>query len=98
MDRYWLLLGDYAEVRGAMSIQDYYEEIRQDIAHEFGLEAGGYAPQKHPQLPIKIAQRIVTKYPHIEHPGMINNRSYYELNPKAIILSQRYMSIFGRYL
>jgi hypothetical protein len=71
-----------------MSIQAYYEEIRQDIAHEFGLEAGGYAPQKGPELPIRIAQRILAKYP----------GEWRKLDPRALVISKRYMSIYGKYL
>lgn len=81
------MLGNYAKVRGIM-ILDYREEIRQEIAKEFGLEAGGYAPQKGPQLPIRVAQRIIYKYP----------GGWKKLDPKALILSKRYMSIYGRYL
>ena len=69
-------------------ILDYREEIRQDIAHEFGLEAAGYAPRKGPELPISIALRILAKYP----------GEWKKLDPRALILSKRYMSIFGRYL
>ena len=69
-------------------IQEYYEEIRRDIAKEFGLEAGGYAPIKGPQLPIKIAQRIVAKYP----------GEWRKLDPRALVISRRYMSIYGHYL
>ena len=71
-----------------MSIQAYYEEIRQDIAHEFGLEAGGYAPRKDPELPIRIAQRILAKYP----------GEWRKLDPRALVISKRYMSIYGKYL
>ena len=71
-----------------MSIQQYYEEIRHDIAHEFGLEAGGYAPHKGPELPMSITLRILAKYP----------GEWKKLDPRAVKLSKRYMSIFGRYL
>jgi len=69
-------------------IQEYYEEIRRDIAKEFGLEAGGYAPIKGPELPIRIAQRITNKYP----------GEWRKLDPKALVISRRYMSIYGKYL
>jgi hypothetical protein len=42
------------------SINNYYSEIRSDIAKEFGLESAGYAPTSNP-LPIRIAQRIANK-------------------------------------
>jgi hypothetical protein len=67
---------------------DYREEIRRDIAHEFGLEAAGYVPHKYPELPVKIALRILAKYP----------GEWKKLDPRALILSKRYMSIYGRYL
>ena len=76
---------------------DYRDEIRSDIAHEFGLEAAGYGP-KQKLIPIRIAQRIVAKYPHIEHLEALNGRPYYEINPKALQISKRYMAIFGGYL
>ena len=40
----------------------YNERIRKDIALEFGLEAGGYAPRSN-AIPTRIAQRIANKYP-----------------------------------
>ena len=51
------MLGNYAKVRGIMTL-DYREEIRQDIAHEFGLEAGGYAPRKGPELPAPVISPV----------------------------------------
>ena len=67
---------------------DYREEIRQEIAKEFGLEAGGYAPRKGPELPMSITLRILARYP----------GEWKKLDPKAITLGKRYLSIFGRYL
>ena len=69
-------------------IQDYREEIRQEIAHEFGLEAGGYAPRKGPELPVGIALRILAKYP----------GEWKKLDPRALVISKRYMSLYGKYL
>jgi hypothetical protein len=69
-------------------ILDYREEIRVEIAKEFGLEAGGYAPRKGPELPVKIALRILAKYP----------GEWKKLDPKSLVIGKRYMSIFGRYL
>ena len=76
---------------------DYRDEIRSDIAHEFGLKALGYDLPR-VKLPIQVAQRIVCKYPHIEHPKAVKDRSYYEMNPKALLIAKRYVAIFGRYL
>ena len=67
---------------------NYYNEIRMDIAKDFGLEAGGFAPR--PKLmPITIAQRIVAKYPNID-----NGSRWGEPNPKAILIAKRYHSLF----
>jgi hypothetical protein len=71
------------------TLNNYYNEIRSDIAKEFGLEAGGYAPQPK-MLPIRIAQRISNKYPSDFSKGRFNST----LNPKAVIIAQRYMSLF----
>jgi len=72
---------------------DYREEIKNDIAHEFGLEALGYDLPK-PKLPIQVAQRIICKYP-IDN-GLELKRE--KFNPKAVELAKRYVAIFGRYL
>jgi len=70
------------------TINEYYDEVRKDIALEFGLEAGGYAPQ--PKLiPIRIAQRISAKYPSDFSEGRFNAK----LNPKAVLIAQRYRSL-----
>ena len=70
------------------SLNEYYNEIRMDIAKDFGFEAGGYAPS--PKLiPVQIAQRINAKYPS-EFSGSRFNR---ELNPKAVYIAKRYMSL-----
>ena len=70
------------------SLNNYYSEIRSDIAKEFGLEAGGYAPTTN-ALPIRIAQRIANKYPSDFSQGRFNST----LNPKAVIIAQRYVAI-----
>jgi hypothetical protein len=68
-----------------MNINEYYETVRNDIAKDFGLEAGGYAPR--PKLmPIQIAQRIASKYP-----TEFGSRN---LNPKAVLIAKRYHSLF----
>ena len=70
------------------SLNNYYSEIRSDIAKEFGLESAGYAPSNNP-LPIRIAQRIANKYPSDFSQGRFNST----LNPKAVIIAQRYVAI-----
>ena len=66
----------------------HYNEIRKDIAIEFGLEAGGYAPRSN-ALPIRIAQRIANKYPSDFSQG----RFHSTLNPKAVLIAKRYASL-----
>ena len=66
----------------------HYNQIRKDIAIEFGLEAGGYAPTTQ-ALPIRIAQRIANKYPSDFSQGRFNST----LNPKAVLIAQRYVAI-----
>lgn len=72
-----------------MNINEYYENVGKEIAKEFGLEAGGYAPR--PKLmPVQIAQRINAKYPSDFSQGRFNST----LNPKAVYIAQRYHSLF----
>jgi hypothetical protein len=70
-----------------MNYTTYYNEIRSDIAKEFGLEAAGYAPAP-TMLPIRIAQRITNKYPSID-----NGSRWGATNPKAVLIAKRYMSL-----
>lgn len=69
-------------------LNEYYETIRKDIAIEFGLEAGGYAPQPK-QIPVRIAQRIANKYPSDFSQGRFNA----VVNPKAVLIAKRYRSL-----
>jgi hypothetical protein len=72
-----------------MSLNEYYETVRKDIAIEFGLEAGGYAPR--PKLmPVRIAQRINAKYPATWEDGQRRPT----LNPKAVVIAKRYNALF----
>jgi hypothetical protein len=71
-----------------MNYTNYYNEIRSDIAKDFGLEAAGYAPAPK-MLPIQIAQRIIAKYPSDFSKGRFNAT----LNPKAVEIAKRYMSL-----
>jgi len=70
------------------SLNKYNESIRKDIALEFGLEAGGYAPLP-TMIPVRIAQRIANKYPSDFSQGRFNST----LNPKAVVIAKRYMSL-----
>ncbi len=71
------------------SLNKYNESIRKDIALEFGLEAGGYAPSTQYVIPIRIAQRIANKYPSDFSQG----RFHSTLNPKAVLIAKRYASL-----
>lgn len=68
---------------------EYNESIRMEIAKEFGLEAGGYAPMPKNIMPVRIAQRIVNKYP------LNNDPLAMGVSEKATYIGQRYMSLFG---
>ena len=70
------------------TLDTYYSEIRSDIAKEFGLASAGYAPQGK-RMPVRIAQRITNKYPSDYSQGRFNST----LNPKAVIIAKRYMSL-----
>jgi hypothetical protein len=67
-------------------MNNYYNEIRSDIAKDFGLEAAGYAPRP-TMLPIRIAQRINNNYP----PTMEGRKVI--LHPMGIRIAKRYMSL-----
>lgn len=60
-----------------MNIENYYSEIRSDIAKDFGLEAAGYAPRPKSIITIRQAQ-------------MLNNKYEFE---KAQMIIKRYRSI-----
>ena len=68
------------------SLNTYNESIRKDIALEFGLEAGGYAPRPK-MIPTRIAQRINDKYP----PTYEGRKVI--LHPMAKRIAKRYMSV-----
>ncbi len=72
------------------SLNNYYSEIRSDIAKDFGLESAGYAPSVSP-LPIRIAQRIANKYPSDFSQGRFNSTP----NPKAVEIAKRYVAIMS---
>ena len=71
-----------------MNYTNYYNEIRSDIAKDFGLEAAGYAPLPKYELPVRVAQRINNKYP-----ATGSTRYDMVLNPKAVLIAQRYVSL-----
>lgn len=71
------------------TLNNYYNEIRSDIAKDFGLEAAGYAPRPKYELPIRVAQRINDKYPAIWEEGALRPT----LNPMAVRIAKRYVSL-----
>jgi hypothetical protein len=68
------------------TLNNYYNEIRNDIAKDFGLEAAGYAPAPK-MIPIRIAQRINDKYP----PTYEGRKVI--LNPMGVRIAKRYLSL-----
>ena len=68
------------------TLNNYYNEIRNDIAKDFGLEAAGYAPAPK-MIPIRIAARINDKYP----PTYEGRKVI--LHPMGIRIAKRYMSL-----
>jgi hypothetical protein len=59
------------------TLNNYYNEIRNDIAKDFGLEAAGYAPAPKYALTLRQCQILLNKY------GM----------EKASIIAKRYASL-----
>lgn len=73
------------------SLRDEYEnDIRKDIAKEFGLEAGGYAPRPKFALTPRQAQRLVNRYP---SSGEKDTYGRPIPNPKAMIIANRYLAL-----
>ena len=64
---------------------EYYNEIRTDIAKEFGLEFGGFAPSPRPALSVNQALYLNAKYQ--------SDPLAMEPNPKAIEIARRYGSL-----
>lgn len=73
------------------TLNKYSDSIRRDIALEFGLEAGGFAPRPSNLIPTRIAQRIANKYPSDFSQGRFNST----VNPKAIVIAKRYVAIMS---
>lgn len=73
----------------SLELNNYYNEIRSDIAKEFGLEAAGYTPAPK-RMPVRVAQRIANKYPSDFSQGRFNA----VINPKAVEIAKRYHAIF----
>lgn len=72
-----------------MNTNEYYETIRMDIAKDFGLEAGGYAPRPTYYITPREAQRLLNKYPSTWEAGAMRPT----LNPKAVEITKRIKAI-----
>jgi hypothetical protein len=59
------------------TLNNYYNEIRSDIAKDFGLEAAGYAPAPDYALTLRQCQ-------------ILNNKYGFD---KAMIIAKRYASL-----
>lgn len=72
-----------------MNIETYNNEIRMDIAKDFGLEAGGYSPRPTYYITIREAQYLMNKYPATWEEGATRPT----LNPKAVEIIKRIKAI-----
>ena len=72
-----------------MSLNNYYNEIRSDIAKDFGLAAAGYAPAPTYYITIREAQRISEKYPSTWVEGQLRPI----INPQAVRIIKRLKAI-----
>ena len=62
------------------TLNNYYNEIRNDIAKDFGLEAAGYAPAPKYALTLRQCQ-------------ILNNKYGFD---KAMVIAKRYASLQKR--
>jgi hypothetical protein len=72
-----------------MNTNEYYEEIRKDIAKDFGLVAGGYAPRPKYYITIREAQRLENHYPSTWEEGALRPTP----NPQAVRIIKRLKAI-----
>lgn len=72
-----------------MNIENYYSEVRSDIAKDFGLESAGYAPRPIYYITIREAQRLAEKYPSTWEKGQLRPI----LDPKAVRIIKRLKAI-----
>jgi len=71
-------------------MNNYYNEIRSDIAKEFGLEAGGFAPAPKQYMTVRQYQILNNKYP-----ATGSTRWDIVPNPKAVAIAKRYNAIMS---
>jgi|GEM_PF-3911263 len=67
---------------------NYNKTITNELVSEYGVGILS-SSHKSPLIPIRIAQRIAEKYPSDFSKGRYNAT----LNPKAVIIAKRYMSL-----
>jgi len=67
---------------------NYNKTITNELVSEYGIGILS-SSHKSPLLPIRIAQRIANRYPSDFSQGRYNAT----LNPKAVIIAKRYMSL-----
>ena len=70
-----------------MNANEYYENVRKEIAKDFGLESGGYGAPR-PSLAIAQAIYLNMKYPSADPLDM-------HPSEKATLIAKRYGSLFG---
>ena len=69
-----------------MYTNNYYNEIRSDIAKDFGLDAGGYAPIPAPALSISQSLYLINKYPKSDPLEL-------GVSDKAMLIGKRYATL-----
>jgi hypothetical protein len=72
-----------------MNIENYYTEVRSDIAKDFGLESAGYAPAPTYYITPREAQRLMTRYPSTWEEGSMRPT----LNPQAVRIIKKLKAI-----
>jgi len=67
---------------------NYNKTITDELVSEYGVGILS-SSHKSPVLPVRIAQRIANKYPSDFSQGRYNAT----LNPKAVVIAKRYLSL-----
>lgn len=71
------------------TLNEYYSEIRSDIAKDFGLDSAGFAPAPKYYVSVREAQLINNKYPAIWEEGAYRPTP----NPQAVRIIKRLKAI-----
>jgi hypothetical protein len=72
------------------SLNEYYAEVRSDIAKDFGIEVA-YAPRTKQYMTVRQYQILNNKYPAIWEEGAYRPTA----NPKAVVIAKRYNRIMS---